>query len=490
MASCAGFATTIDPLSVLDSLPPPEVRYDKAPSQSYPPKPNEKLILTPITPPSQPLETDKKMVQKKIIESLDSPHINSFKKLINNLSRPPIINASQSEDLNENEDSTSENEKSLSKPRKTRKITKVTKTLQNFYMVKDAIIDSFMKSWRENYEFSLEALDYAQKFQEAEIQKEKEKQANEKAEEKTAEEEEAKSFDGIHAKALALKKKEKWKDIKKLYEENEGASNTTQGMEYLIEAELHESKPNYFGAKRLADQILKKDPKNPLANYALALYYYNHKKPNPAKAAKYLDIALKAKKPPEGASKLYWMMLLKKFYIILLLLLAGIIAGVNQFIKKRKAVANLQIAEGESNIAGDGTSESTPQVPAASPGKLDDIKATIKQKLKPVIDKLEPILNKIRKKKASSHEEANNTVPEKADNEKQPQQANVETEAVSTPAASTAEVAGAPIMPASASDSEDLNPAVPSPGETYQTQTAITATAEDEAQHTEPQNTE
>ncbi len=166
------------------------------------------------------------------------------------------------------------------------------------------------------------------------------------SDEAAATETETSKFASIMATAAELEKKKDWQGIKDLFSENPEAGEVPDGLRFQIQAELNAEKPNYKSAQRFANQIIEKEESDPLANYALALYYYYNPKPNVEKARKALDIALKAKNPPEGASSLNRTMMLKKMLLPILLLLAGIGAGINWLIKKRKT-AQLNILASE-----------------------------------------------------------------------------------------------------------------------------------------------
>lgn len=229
------------------------------------------------------------------------------------------------------------------------------------------------------------------------------------------------SHDAVLAKAMGLYKKQDWKGIKNLFQENLEAGESKEGLRYLVEAEINEAKPNYMQIRRLAGELLKLAEDDPIGNYGMALYFYNAKKPNTAKAQTHLDIALKAKNPPEGASGLYWQMTFKKFMIPLLVLLAAIIGGISQVIKKRKAAAGEAASEPDSN-------EENAEKESKPAGKL-------MQKLGPIIDKLKGLMARFKKKPAAAtegdidseesetettetSEEADESEPEETENEK------------------------------------------------------------------------
>jgi hypothetical protein len=273
---------------------------------------------------------------------------------------------------------------------------------------KNQLIAEVEQSLQQNYDLFVNVVELSQKLEAEKAEKEAEKDVEE------VEETEGKSYDAVFAKAEGLKKKEKWSDIESLFSDNPEAGDTQEGLEYQLEAKLNAKKPNYFHSKRIADQLIKKDKKHPLANYALALYYYNAKRPNPTKAASHLDIARNAKNPPAGASKLYWMTLLKKLWIVILILVAAIVGGIDYLRKKKKKQAALTEdiseanSEGEDNEEGKQPEEAEPASKSKLQEKLGPLLEKlnpVKEKLKPVLDKLAPLLAKLKKKKKEEQAE-------------------------------------------------------------------------------------
>ncbi len=194
------------------------------------------------------------------------------------------------------------------------------------------------------------------------------------------------SHDAILAKAMGLYKKKDWKGLKTLFTDNPEAGETPDGLRYTIEAEINETSPNYMQIRRYSSQLIQIIKDDPMANYGMALYYFNAKKPNTTKAQEHIATTLKAKNPPEGASAFYWKMTFKKFMIPLLILIAALIGGISQVIKKRKAAATLDL-----DLLAEPT---TPDAEAKAKGKL-------MQKLSPVLDKLKGILARFKKKPAT-----------------------------------------------------------------------------------------
>lgn len=93
----------------------------------------------------------------------------------------------------------------------------------------------------------------------------------------------------------------------------------------LVKAELNRKKINLQTLRNYANEVANYEPLEPYAQYALAYYYYNIKKPNIKRAQAAINIAMRAKNPPKGASSLAFYIKLKS-YQKLLTLAAGLIA--------------------------------------------------------------------------------------------------------------------------------------------------------------------
>lgn len=393
-----------DPLSILEQLPAPEVRYEEAPINSYP-LPVEKTIEDypqPVTPaPAPPPALDaRELVEKATPES--------FKTLKNLVEAMTEVKATR--DLG-----TAQKAASHAKPAEV-KIARVkeaeSKAYQSFKILqKNPLISEWQQAWQSNLQLISESIELSQKIaSQGEQIADKGEDSGEEGEEGEEDGENAgKSFDALFAKIKQLQKKEKWEEIIEALQENSEASDSEEGLEFMVQALLNKEPKDLNGIKRNGDRLFRIDRKNPWANYALAYYYYNAKKPNPTKAANYLNIALKAKKPPPGASKLYWIALAKKLWIVGLLLLAAIIGGINHVVKKKKA-AKLALDElateapekSEANEGGDIPEKST------STGGLA-------AKFKPLLDKLQPLLSKLKKKKPEAESAKTQVEPAKAE---------------------------------------------------------------------------
>lgn len=102
----------------------------------------------------------------------------------------------------------------------------------------------------------------------------------------------------------------------------------------LIKAEFARKKINIQALRDSANQLVLYEPLNPYAQYALAYYYFNIKKPNIKKAQTAINIALRSKNPPKGASSLAFSIKLKAYRNIIILIVGFIILVV--FLIKRK----------------------------------------------------------------------------------------------------------------------------------------------------------
>jgi hypothetical protein len=397
-----------DAFSILENLPAPEVKYEKAPVNSYPEIdfPSRQQIQKPVEPEPKP---GKPIDPKQLIDKVAPPAMKSISRLVENLARPLEIKATDTSDTGEDEPLV---DGSMGRRAPTGKF-KIAAPNVNVYdnfvtLGKNQLIAEVEQSLQQNYDLFVNVVELSQKLEAEKAEKEAEKDVEE------VEETEGKSYDAVFAKAEGLKKKEKWSDIESLFSDNPEAGDTQEGLEYQLEAKLNAKKPNYFHSKRIADQLIKKDKKHPLANYALALYYYNAKRPNPTKAASHLDIARNAKNPPAGASKLYWMTLLKKLWIVILILVAAIVGGIDYLRKKKKKQAALTEdiseanSEGEDNEEGKQPEEAEPASKSKLQEKLGPLLEKlnpVKEKLKPVLDKLAPLLAKLKKKKKEEQAE-------------------------------------------------------------------------------------
>ncbi len=162
------------------------------------------------------------------------------------------------------------------------------------------------------------------------------------------------THDAVLAKATGLYKKKNWSEIKNLFSDNPEAGQTKQGLAYLIEAEINEKKPNYSTLRRNSTELAKLDRNSAIANYGLSQFYANSRKPNLAKALNHAGLALKAKRPPEGASAFYWKLTAKKNMMLIIIFFAGLIGGIIAIVKKKKAgLSTIDEAEPPEGIASD-----------------------------------------------------------------------------------------------------------------------------------------
>ena len=376
----------VDPFALMEEMPSPEVKFQKKRILSKPRK-----IKKPNFVPDFNQKKQIKKTVNKIKEDFDKLTPKTVNKLYKNLSRPLVEKATDSLKL------AASTTRKFKRP--SRLILKKTNNLSNSIeeLKKFLAPEKLLTSFSEN--LANTQTEFAKLEKE---KKEKEKQDQDNQEEKPKE---VKGADALFVKIKNLKKKEKWKEIKKLLSKNEEIAATKKGLQYQIEAELNGKKISYSRAKNAASKLLKEDKKNPWGNYAMALYYHNSRKPKPKRVSKYLSLALKAKNPPPGASTLYWTILLKKIWFIPVLLIAGIIGGIVH-LKKKKTIVLEEISDQNSDQQETSEAPIEPEIrPEGWKGKLFDIK----QKLKPFIDKITQKFQKSKKTEKSA----------KADNEAQ-----------------------------------------------------------------------
>ncbi|MGM0599334.1 MAG: hypothetical protein ACQETH_05910, partial [Candidatus Rifleibacteriota bacterium] len=392
-----------DVSSILENLPAPEVKYQKAPVNSYPEPatPQKKAIQYPVKKAVNeiPSKVQKEFPGADIVEDLtNNKTVKSLSSLVDHLTDP--AKKSQSQNAGQSKEINFKAPPKIDKS-KIKVVEKDLDVYEGFLAFKNIVDDNLNKQIYENLNLVTEVIEQSQKFQ----QKQKEKDKDKAEKEAQPEEELTGKFDSVFAKAKVLRKKENWKALARLFQDNQEAGETQEGLEYRIEAEINSDKPNYYGARRLASSLIKDNRRHPLANYAMALYYYNAKRPNPKKASSHLNIALKAKNPPAGASKLYWITMLKKFWLGLVIVIAGIIGGIDYLRKKKKADAP-EKTEDKAETAPDNKDEPTKseedkeKEPIASDsGKLGKLKSLVSAKLELLTNKLKPIIDKIKKKK-------------------------------------------------------------------------------------------
>ena len=407
----------IDPEEILRQLPPPEVNYSL---------PEIKAVKPPVALPDQsyvehygrpkPSKKELERSVKKVRSLLEIPAVTSTVRLISNLARNDktvSTSADNTSDARQPAGSAAQRAQTQTsqtqdkpvvqnRPRKppvieippmpadpppTGKIMAAWKTLRQNPALAELEASLLRDRQLAEDTFAM-ALLMAEKKSEAGEQEPTDADSEDTGEAEGDEEQvRTGSHDAILAKAMGLYKKQDWKGLKSLFAENPDAAGSKDGLRYLIEAEINEAKPNYMLVRRNSDQLMKIEKDDAMANYGMALYYYNAKKPNTAKAQAHLTIALKAKNPPEGASAFYWNMTFKKFMIPLLVLIAAIIGGISQVIKKRKAAAALD--------SGQPAEQPETEKEAKPKGKL-------MQKLAPLLDKFKGILARFRKKPTAS----------------------------------------------------------------------------------------
>jgi hypothetical protein len=390
----------VDPFALMEEMPSPQVKFKKKRIFSKPRQIKKPNFVPDFKQQSQAKETVKSI--KKDFEKITPKTIN---KIYKSLSKPLVKKASGSLKL------TASATKKLKRPRM---VIKKTDDLSNSVAELKKFIN-LEKIWADLPNNLAKAQTQFAKQEEA--RKAKEQKNKDAAAKQDEEPKKVKGADALFVKIKKLKKKEKWKDIKKLLSKNKEIAATKKGLEYQIEAELNSKKVSYSRAKSAASKLLKQDKKSPWGNYAMALYYHNARKPKPKRVTKYLNLALKAKNPPPGASTLYWTIFLKKIWFIPVLLIAGIIGGINH-LKKKKAAATGEMPEQENEQQAETETPIEPEVrPEGWKGKLFDIK----QKAKPFIDKLVQKFKKSKKaakptegKEEASAEPSAESTPEAA----------------------------------------------------------------------------
>eukprot|EP01156_Anaeramoeba_ignava_P013857 Anaeramoba_ignava/a607666_14.p1 GENE.a607666_14~~a607666_14.p1 ORF type:complete len:442 (-),score=88.30 a607666_14:73-1398(-) len=401
----------------MENMPAPKVKFKKKQIFSKPAKIKEPKIAPNFEQQNQTKKTINSI--KKNLIDITPPTID---KVYKSLSAPPIKKSTATVKLKPKFD------------RPSRIVLKKSNELSNSVetLKKAFSLESFWNDVHRN--FSEAQLKVAQAAKAAEDEENSEQDAE--GEEESPKE--IKGSDALFVKIKGLKKKEKWKEIKKLLSKNKEIAATPKGLEYMIEAELNSEKISYSKAKSAASKLLKSDKKNPLANYAMALYYYHNKKPKPKRVTKYLNLALKAKKPPAGASTLYWTIFLKKIWFIPLLLIAGIVGGIAHLKKKKTASLENSPAEneGESPTPESGEQQEPkikeePEIrPEGWKGKLFDLK----RKVKPLIAKISQKLKKgsPKTKSATTTENSSETSEPKATTDNKSEPATQPTEADTT----------------------------------------------------------
>ncbi|HEY9072118.1 MAG TPA: hypothetical protein VIV61_17800 [Candidatus Ozemobacteraceae bacterium] len=154
-------------------------------------------------------------------------------------------------------------------------------------------------------------------------------------------EEEAPSAENASAEAVLTKARE-LRDagsfdemITLLDEQSELLGDHPEAAKMRLEQLLKAAKPDYLGLKRQGDIVLQSEPQDPEANYAVGLYWVYSKKADAGKALIHLGIARSSKRAPPGAGSLYWTIFAKRYGLLALLPLAGIGFIVDRLRKRR-----------------------------------------------------------------------------------------------------------------------------------------------------------
>lgn len=321
----------VEPEEVLRNLPAPQVNYplEEIRIKNETP-PDSAVIVSPVNPPPPAPPEEIKRLARKAVETSKLPFIKSARKLIDILSKPVVLATNTpAVTLATSVPKVATSSIKLAAKPVTRVVATSTRVISAFKTLSE---NSEIARIRANIDSEVAfASDLFNLFL---------NDAQNVAQPEEPTQDEAK-FDSVFVSAQAMKQRQKWPELKRLFEDNPEAGETADGLRFQIEAEIYSSKPNYMTAQRFANQLKKAEADDPLADFATALFYYHSKKPNLDKAKQALEKALKAPKVPEGASTLYWQIMGKKFMIPLLLLVAGVFAGISLFIRKRKTAITL-----------------------------------------------------------------------------------------------------------------------------------------------------
>lgn len=394
-------ALALEPEDVLRNMPSPEINYPI----------NEIRVITPpalmpalpaeaVDQPQEKPSYEAKKLLNDIQKQVSSPVIDSTRKLVGNLSRPTAVKKNKADAQLANSSATLAASNTAAVPAgkkaiKPQALLTATGT-RLLAAVRTLASNTALLELRQS--FTADS-DLAGDIFALYLEQPQDQEGADKAEDTKSS-----SYDSVLATAIGMYKKSQWQELKNLFVENPEAGETPDGLKYQVEAELNSEKPNYMAAKRFADQLLEADKNDPIGNYAVALFFYNSKKPNLVKAQQALDIALKAKKPPDGAANLYWTMTFKKFAIPLIAVIAGIIAGITQLIKKRKAANALSIELGDQSEPVINQAELNSTI---SPSESSGFKA----KLQHLKDRFLPLLNKFRRQKTEVKLEITPEIP-------------------------------------------------------------------------------
>lgn len=325
----------IDPEDVLRDLPAPEVNYPLDEIRIKNEAQTLIQIVKPIAPPPPPTPYEIKKLAEKITESAKLPFMRSAQKIVQILTKP--VAATSSHEITATGSSMLAAATSTVKliPRPAQKaLASQTKVIAAFKTLADnpniakiqTVIEAETAFAKDLFQLFLDG-DHEEEQPEEPVKKEEQ-------------------FDSIFVSAQTMRQNQKWQEIKNLFEDNQEAGETPDGLRFLIEAELYSNNPNYMAAQRFANQLRQSEPNDPLANFAIALFYYNSKKPNLDRAKQAIDLSLKSQQVPDGASALYWKIMGRKFVIPLTLLAAGLFAGIYRAVKKRKISIAINDYEG------------------------------------------------------------------------------------------------------------------------------------------------
>ena len=287
-------------------------------------------------------------------------------KLISNTSQKitfPSINATQTNNLiqnntsNKKEDSETINVNSFEKEQNINKTNQSSLTSNKDETQKDIQNNTIAISQTSTNPTTTESIvikDKNEKIEEKKVEaatdatdEDEEKKEEEKKVEATTdatdEDEEKKEEEKkVEATTDATDENEENEEVEENEEEKDKEEEKEIDYTLLLNNSLKKKKLNYSELKSFAENIISKNSKDPLACYALALYYYSIKKPNYSKAYQYISFAIKPKRPPTGATILRWKIIIARFKLLHILfitfmIIVGLIAS-----KKRQKQKNLE----------------------------------------------------------------------------------------------------------------------------------------------------
>lgn len=193
-------------------------------------------------------------------------------------------------------------------------------------------------------------------------------------------------------KGAALCEAGKLDEVKGLLGETPALAETADGVGWGILIQLGQKKPNYASIRSASERLLAMEgqSRNPVGHWGLANALLNGRKPDPDLALKSLEIVKTSKKAPAGAGTLYWTTRAKKQWYVGLILLAALVGGADQ-IKKRRAKAAAAKLEAALAEGATEAQETPPTVEAAAsipPKSGSRLPEALRARIQPILDKL------------------------------------------------------------------------------------------------------